>query len=56
MGLYRGAGGVEWEITPPKEGSQARERFDAQVSSGDLVPVDEKPEPKKAPASKKAQD
>lgn len=50
MALYRGAGGVEWEIDPPAEGTQARERFDAQVTNGDLVLLED--EPKKAPAKK----
>jgi hypothetical protein len=50
MGTYRGAGGVEWDIDEPAEGTQARERFDAQVKNGDLVLV----EAKKAPATKKA--
>jgi hypothetical protein len=44
MALYRGAGGVEWEIDPPREGTQAREHFDAQVKNGELVLVDA-PEP-----------
>ena len=49
MALYRGAGGVEWEIDPPTKG-QAKERFDAQVESGELTLV----EPAKAPAATKA--
>lgn len=49
MALYRGAGGATFDVTPPPEGSNLRELFDAQVASGDLVAVDE---PKKAPARK----
>ena len=64
MALYRGAGGVEWEIDPPREGTQAREHFDAQVKNGELVLVDapepdapepDAPEPEKSKrATKKA--
>lgn len=45
MALYRGRGGGVWEMDTPKEGTQQRERFDAQVASGDLVPVDESEAP-----------
>ena len=51
MAKFRGAGGVEWEIDVPEVGTIARERHDAQVASGALVPVEEA---KKAPAAKKA--
>lgn len=51
MALFRGAGGVVWEIDVPDEGTLARERFDAQLESGALAPVDE---PKKTPAKKAA--
>lgn len=40
MAVYRGSGGVEWEIDEPEEGTQQRERFDEQVASGALVPVE----------------
>lgn len=51
MPTYKGTGGVEWEITPPAEGTMRRERFDEQLASGALVLVDES---RKAPAAKKA--
>lgn len=52
MALFRGAGGVEWEIEPPREGTPQRERFDQQVANGDLTPVDagETPAPRKRPS------
>lgn len=53
MALYKGAGGVEWEITPPDEGTQQREDFDRKVENGELVLIDE-PKPAKAAATKKA--
>lgn len=52
MALYRGAGGAMFDVTPPAEGSNLRDLFDAQVASGDLVAVE--PEPKKVPAKKVA--
>lgn len=52
MPKFRGSGGAEWDIDVPAEGSLARERFDAQVEAGQLVPVEE-PE-KAAPTAKKA--
>lgn len=54
MGLYRGAGGVVWEITPPDESTMPmhRERFDEQLASGALVPVEEAPAPKRTAAPK----
>lgn len=53
MPTYRGKGGAEFEITPPAEGSEARERFDAQLDSGDLVLVEAPPTAAK-PAAKPA--
>ena len=50
-GMFQGRGGVTWEITVPAEGTHRRELHDAQVASGDLVPV---ASAKKAPAAKKA--
>lgn len=46
MALYRGSGGSVFEITPPTEGTNPREIFDAQIASGELVLV----EPAKKPA------
>lgn len=37
----RGEGGVIWVMDVPPAGSQARERFDAKVAAGQLVPVDD---------------
>lgn len=57
MAKFMGAGGVVWDMDVPAEGTEARERFDAQVVNGQLVPVDV-PSPeapaKKAPAKKAA--
>lgn len=51
MPKFTGAGGVVWDVDVPDEGTPARERFDAQVASGALVPVDDAP----APARKRTQ-
>jgi hypothetical protein len=51
-GMFQGRGGVTWEITVPAEGTHRRELHDAQVASGDLVPVDAPA--KKVSAAKKA--
>lgn len=51
MATYLGSGGASFEITPPAEGTNQREAFDARVAAGDLVLIEE---PKKAPAAKKA--
>lgn len=40
MARFRGAGGVEWDIDVPREGTPARERHDEQVTKGLLVPLD----------------
>jgi hypothetical protein len=54
VALYRGQGGAEFEIEPPREGSMARESFDAQVASGQLVLVEPAPKaPKPAPKAPK---
>jgi len=58
VALYRGQGGAEFDIEPPREGSMARESFDAQVASGQLVAVEPvtaaaKSAPKPAPVGKK---
>lgn len=50
MALYKGQGGAVFDITPPNEGTNQRERFDAQLANGDLVPV----EPPAKPAVKAA--
>jgi hypothetical protein len=47
MGAYMGKGGAVFEIAVPADGSVAREHFDSQVASGDLVEV--KAEVKKTP-------
>lgn len=43
MPLFRGAGGVEWDLDVPREGTAQRELFDQQLARGDLVPVDGEP-------------
>lgn len=45
MGSYRGSGGVIWQIDEPPEGTPNRERFDALVANGGLVPAEPEPEP-----------
>lgn len=37
----RGAGGVVWELTVPKDGSNQRKLLGDQIASGALVVVDE---------------
>ncbi|MBK9181409.1 MAG: hypothetical protein IPM45_18005 [Acidimicrobiales bacterium] len=38
-GWFRGAGGVVVELDVPAAGTHQRERFDAQLAAGELIPV-----------------
>lgn len=51
MPRYQGQGGAVFEIDPPTAGTQSRERFDAQIESGELQEV---AEPAKAEPSTSA--
>lgn len=53
MATFVGAGGVEWDLDIPAEGTMRRERFDQQVAAGELVEV--KAPAKKAPAKAAAE-
>ena len=55
MGVYIGAGGAQFEIDVPEEGTPARENFDRAIALGDLAPAKTaKPEPAATPKAKKA--
>lgn len=48
MALYRGEGGAVFEMDPPREGSNQRELFDAQIANGRLTLVEAPKATKKA--------